>query len=78
MIHYLTARSSPDALVDTTGHVLSRLGVSGSRDSGQYLVRPDGHIGFRCAGRDLGAVTMHLDRWFPGTTPRSSPPAHSQ
>lgn len=77
-IHYLTARSSPDALVDTTGHVLSRLGVSGSRDSGQYLVRPDGHIGFRCAGRDLGAVTMHLDRWFPGTTPRSSPPAHSQ
>ena len=64
VIHYLTARASPDVLVDTSGEVLSRLGVTGDQDSAQYLVRPDGHVAFRCAGRDLGAVTRYLDRWF--------------
>ena len=64
VIHYLTARSFPGALVDTGGEVLSRLGVGGTQDSAQYLVRPDGHVGFRCAGRDLGSVTMFLDRWL--------------
>ena len=69
VIHYLTARASPDVLVDTSGKVLSRLGVRGAQDSAQYLVRPDGHVGFRCAGRDLGALTMYLDRWLPSSTP---------
>jgi len=63
------ARASPDVLVDTSGEVLSRLGVRGAQDSAQYLVRPDGHVGFRCAGRDLGALTMYLDRWLPSSTP---------
>jgi hypothetical protein len=63
VIHYLTASVSTDALVDVSG-VLSRLGVSDDQDVAQYLVRPDGHVAFRCAGRDLGAVTMYLDRWF--------------
>jgi len=69
VIHYLTARSFPDVLVDTSGEVLSRLGVSGTQDSAQYLVRPDGHVGFRCVGRDLGSVTMYLDRWLRSSTP---------
>jgi hypothetical protein len=64
LIHYLTVRSFPDVLVDTRGEVLSRLGVKGAQDNAQYLVRPDGHVGFRCAGRDLGALTMYLDRWL--------------
>jgi 2-polyprenyl-6-methoxyphenol hydroxylase-like FAD-dependent oxidoreductase len=65
VIHYLTTRSSPDVLVDSSGEVLSRISVRGAQDSAQYLVRPDGHVGFRCAGRDLGALTMYLDRWLP-------------
>jgi 2-polyprenyl-6-methoxyphenol hydroxylase-like FAD-dependent oxidoreductase len=64
VIHYLTTTSSADALVDTGDGVLPRLGVRDAQDAAQYLVRPDGHIGFRCAGRDLGAVTMYLDRWL--------------
>ena len=63
-IHYLTARSSAEALIDTGGGVLLQLGVRGAQDSTQYLVRPDGHVGFRCAGRDLSALTMYLDRWL--------------
>jgi hypothetical protein len=70
VIHYLTASSSVDALVDTSGGVLSRLGVSDAQDVVQYLVRPDGHVAFRCAGDDLGAVTMYLDRWFGRGAPR--------
>lgn len=71
VIHYLTASSSVDALVDTSGGVLSRLGVSDAQDVAQYLVRPDGHVAFRCAGPDLGAVTMYLDRWFGRGAPRA-------
>jgi hypothetical protein len=37
----------------------------GVRDAAQYLVRPDGHIAFRCAGRDLTAVERYLAEWFP-------------
>jgi 2-polyprenyl-6-methoxyphenol hydroxylase-like FAD-dependent oxidoreductase len=69
VIHYLTARSSPDVLVDTTGEVLSQLGVESPQDSAQYLVRPDGHVGFRCAGRDLGTLTLYLGRWLSSSTP---------
>jgi hypothetical protein len=61
-VHYLVASPSPNALIDTGGGVLSRLGVKGAQDSAQYLVRPDGHVGYRCAGRDLGGLTRYLDR----------------
>ncbi len=72
VVHYLTRSSSESALVDTTGGMLSRLGVGNAQDTAQYLVRPDGHVGFRCAGRDLGAVTMYLDRWLGSRAPRSA------
>jgi 2-polyprenyl-6-methoxyphenol hydroxylase-like FAD-dependent oxidoreductase len=68
VIHYLTARSTPDVLVEASSQVLSRLGVGCDQDSAQYLVRPDGHVAFRCAKRDLGAVTRYLDRWL-GSSP---------
>ena len=45
----------------TWGGVCTRLGVE---DSGQYLVRPDGHVAFRCAGTNLDGVTAYLHRWF--------------
>ena len=36
-----------------------RLGI---RDSGIYLVRPDGYIAYRCAGAELGGVEEWLRR----------------
>ncbi len=64
VIHYLTGSSCADGLVDPSGGLLSRLGVREAQDTAQYLVRPDGHVAFRCAGRDLRAVTRYLDRWL--------------
>jgi FAD binding domain/Aromatic-ring hydroxylase, C-terminal len=60
-IHYLTRSAIPNALVDGAGETLARLGVA---DAGQYLVRPDGHVGFRCADRDLRRVTQYLEQWL--------------
>ncbi|MQA90422.1 MAG: hypothetical protein GEU90_09325 [Gemmatimonas sp.] len=54
---------APGILVDEAGDALSRLAVN---SSAQYLVRPDGHIAFRCAGVDLVGVREYLERWFDG------------
>jgi 2-polyprenyl-6-methoxyphenol hydroxylase-like FAD-dependent oxidoreductase len=62
----LSRRPASDALVDEDGGTLAMLGV---RDAAQYLVRPDGHIAFRCAGRDLTAVERYLAEWFPAVAP---------
>jgi len=70
-VHYLTASTTPGALVDGSGGVLSRLGVRGPQASAQYLIRPDGHVGFRCAGRDLGAVAIYLRQWLKGNVSRA-------
>jgi 2-polyprenyl-6-methoxyphenol hydroxylase-like FAD-dependent oxidoreductase len=58
----LSRGPASDALVDEDGGTLTMLGV---RDAAQYLVRPDGHIAFRCAGRDLTAVGRYLAEWYP-------------
>jgi hypothetical protein len=63
---HLTATPAPDALVDDGGAVLRRLGLRRPDDAAQYLVRPDGYIAARCAGRDLRFVSQHLARWTHG------------
>jgi hypothetical protein len=50
-----------DFLLDPTGEALARLGV---RESGLYLVRPDGYIGYRCAGTSLRGAERWLARWL--------------
>jgi len=60
-IRLLTRRAKSGALVDEGGEAFKRLGVD---DAAQYLVRPDGYVGFRCAGRSLDAVEQYLDQWF--------------
>lgn len=65
-IHTLSCVEQTGALVDVTGDVMARFGV---RDAAQYLVRPDGHIGFRCAGSDLDALTKYLARWLSVAAP---------
>lgn len=60
-VHRLTRSSGLDVLVDESGTALSRLGV---RNAAQYLVRPDGYIGYRCGGTNLDGIESYLSRWF--------------
>jgi hypothetical protein len=63
VVHRLARHAAPGALHDVDGQAFARLGVEGAA---QYLVRPDGHIGYRCGGTDLGGVDSYLARWLPG------------
>jgi hypothetical protein len=67
-IHHLARQGSDDVLVDPSGEALSRLGVGGADAAAQYLVRPDGYVAARCAGRDLGFVGSYLARWLPASS----------
>jgi 2-polyprenyl-6-methoxyphenol hydroxylase-like FAD-dependent oxidoreductase len=60
-MHCLTATGSDGSLVDEKGHVSARLGV---RDAAQYLVRPDGYIAFRSAGRTFEQLDRYLADWY--------------
>jgi 2-polyprenyl-6-methoxyphenol hydroxylase-like FAD-dependent oxidoreductase len=62
-VHHLTREAAPGALRDVEGQALARLGVE---RAAHYLVRPDGHVGYRAAGTDLGGLERHLARWLPG------------
>jgi 2-polyprenyl-6-methoxyphenol hydroxylase-like FAD-dependent oxidoreductase len=66
-VRHLTREATPAALEDLDGQVLARLGVDGTA---QYLIRPDGHIGYRCGGDDLAGLQRYLARWLPHTTTR--------
>lgn len=66
VVRHLSQRALRGTLVDSTGDVLSQLGA---RDGAQYLIRPDGYIGFRCGGYDLSALESFLAEWF-RQTPR--------
>ncbi len=68
-LHRLATEPAPGSLYDPDGAVAARLGAPGGA---QYLVRPDGHVGYCCAGVDLRDLERHLARWLPGCG--SSPP----
>jgi 2-polyprenyl-6-methoxyphenol hydroxylase-like FAD-dependent oxidoreductase len=68
-VHYLTREATPGALEDLDGRVFARLGVDGTA---QYLVRPDGHVGYRCGGDDLAGLQRYLARWLPNTASRQA------
>jgi 2-polyprenyl-6-methoxyphenol hydroxylase-like FAD-dependent oxidoreductase len=61
-IHRLARQVAPGTLVDG-GRALAFLGVE---NRAQYLVRPDGHIAFRCGGSDLDSLRDYVSRWFSG------------
>lgn len=63
-IKHLTRDDAAEALVDADGQAFARLGIE---NTGQYLVRPDGHVAFRCAGTDLRGATEYLTRWLPAS-----------
>jgi len=72
-VRYLSAQATPGALHDPDGQALRRLGLS-AREIAQYLVRPDGHIGYRAGGKDLAGVAAYLARWLLPERP-TKPPA---
>jgi 2-polyprenyl-6-methoxyphenol hydroxylase-like FAD-dependent oxidoreductase len=65
-VHHLSRQGAPGALRDLDGQAFARLGV---KQTAQYLVRPDGHVGYRAAGTDLDGLQHYLDRWLPNPTP---------
>ncbi len=72
-VHHLTAQNTPGALHDPDGQALRRLGLT-AQHTAQYLVRPDGHIGYRAGGTDVTGLARYLSRWLPGPqTPTSQP-----
>jgi 2-polyprenyl-6-methoxyphenol hydroxylase-like FAD-dependent oxidoreductase len=62
-VHRLAREAAPGVLHDLEGQAFGRLGVD---DAAQYLVRPDGHIGYRSAGTDVDGAGRSLAQWLPG------------
>lgn len=60
-VYHLVRQPAPRMLVDHDGAAMARLGVD---DAAQYLIRPDGYIAFRCAGRSLTSLEGYLGEWF--------------
>ena len=62
-VHRLTEPDPGNATTATFGDALRRLGLTPGT-SGLYLVRPDGHIGYRTGGTDLSGLMSYLKRWI--------------
>ena len=72
-VHHLTMQNTPGALHDPDGQALRALGLT-ARHTAQYLVRPDGHIGYRAGGTDTTGVARYLGRWLPSSPTSTSQP----
>ncbi|GAA4715059.1 FAD-dependent monooxygenase [Promicromonospora umidemergens] len=64
----LSATEAPGVLTDPTGQALRRLGL-GTQDTAHYLIRPDGYIGYRARGTDLGGLRAYLRSLFDAPAP---------
>jgi 2-polyprenyl-6-methoxyphenol hydroxylase-like FAD-dependent oxidoreductase len=72
-VHQLAREAAPGVLHDVDGQAFTRLGVE---RTAQYLVRPDGYIGYRSGNADLSGAGSYLAHWLPGAgrePQRSSP-----
>jgi 2-polyprenyl-6-methoxyphenol hydroxylase-like FAD-dependent oxidoreductase len=65
-VHHLTREAAPGGLHDVDGQAFPRLGIE---QAAHYLIRPDGHVGYRAAGTDLDGLQRHLAHWLPNPTP---------
>ncbi|MFR9775409.1 FAD-dependent monooxygenase [Micromonospora sp. MS34] len=57
--------SEPDATQVSAARLWRRLGLTAGV-GGLYLIRPDGHIGYRAGGAELTGVLTYLERWLHG------------
>jgi 2-polyprenyl-6-methoxyphenol hydroxylase-like FAD-dependent oxidoreductase len=62
-IHRLAREAAPGVLHDVDGQAFARLGIE---SAAQYLIRPDGYIGYRSCGPALNGLERYLARWLPG------------
>jgi 2-polyprenyl-6-methoxyphenol hydroxylase-like FAD-dependent oxidoreductase len=69
-VHRLAREAAPGVLHDLGGQAFAGLGVD---TAAQYLVRPDGHIGYRSSGTELGGVDRYLTHWLPGAAREPRP-----
>jgi 2-polyprenyl-6-methoxyphenol hydroxylase-like FAD-dependent oxidoreductase len=70
-IRHLAREGAGSVLLDPTGEALALLGVE---SHAIYIVRPDGHVSYRSAGRSLEGAGTHLSTLLttvPSTRPRS-------
>ncbi|MET8312330.1 FAD-dependent monooxygenase, partial [Micromonospora sp. NPDC005173] len=65
-VHWLTEPDASEAA--TAAHALRQLGLAAG-SSGLYLIRPDGHIGYRSAGTDMTGLVTYLQRWLRSPLP---------
>jgi 2-polyprenyl-6-methoxyphenol hydroxylase-like FAD-dependent oxidoreductase len=72
-VHHLTAQDLPGALHDPEGNAVRRLGLTAS-SAAQYLIRPDGHLGYRAGNTDLTGLDSYLHRWLPRPPPDTGQP----
>jgi 2-polyprenyl-6-methoxyphenol hydroxylase-like FAD-dependent oxidoreductase len=63
-VHHLHAHDTPGALHDPHRQALRHLSLTPG-STAQYLIRPDGHIGYRAGGSDLAGLARYLHRWLP-------------
>jgi 2-polyprenyl-6-methoxyphenol hydroxylase-like FAD-dependent oxidoreductase len=71
-VHLLTTQDMPGTLHDPHGQALRRLGITAG-DAAHYLIRPDGHIGYRASSTNLTGLARYLPRWLPRSHGDTSP-----
>jgi hypothetical protein len=62
-VHRLSRQPGPGILHDPDGTALRRLGLNAASVT-HYLIRPDGHVGYRAGGVDLTGALAYLSRWL--------------
>jgi 2-polyprenyl-6-methoxyphenol hydroxylase-like FAD-dependent oxidoreductase len=62
-VHRLGTQPVPGTLHDPDGTALHRLGLRAA-STAHYLVRPDGHIGYRAGGTNLAGAHAYLAKWL--------------
>ncbi|MEU5942301.1 FAD-dependent monooxygenase [Micromonospora sp. NPDC047548] len=62
-VHWLTAPDATEAAPATAAPALRQLGLTPGAH-GLYLIRPDGHIGYRAGGTDVTGLLTYLERWL--------------
>lgn len=60
-VHYFANSDDSSPSADDSAGAMRLLGTT---DTAQVLVRPDGYIAFRCAGRDLNGLRDYLRSWL--------------
>ena len=67
-VRHLAREGSDSVLLDPNGDVLEMLGV---KSLASYIIRPDGHISYRCGGANLTGAEAHLSTLLSPARPQA-------